>query len=414
MGRTTCKGKGLPMLVEQNQKKHTELWKVSDNVMELKSSIIREILKVSSKPGVINFAGGLPAPELFPIEELKEIAVQVLDKYGPDCLQYSLSRGLPALRELLAKRATERGTPSGIDNILISNGAQQAIELVARAFIAPGDYILTENPTYVGALQAFNYYQAKYTTVDIDDEGMNVDQAIEKIERFKPKLIYTISNFQNPTGITMSLKRREQLVEVARNYNIPILDDNPYGDIRFSGERLPTLKSIGGNEVIAVRTFSKTLAPGMRIGWINGPENIIAQFEKVKQCADLHTSTFCQYIVYEYVNQGLLEPHIEHIKVDYRTKRDIMLKGLQEHFPPGISWTEPEGGLFLWLELPKQLSSVDLFEEAIENKVAYVYGQPFFPDGGGLNTLRLNFATASHEQIAKGIKRLGELFTKYV
>ncbi len=402
------------MLVEQNKRTHTDLWKVTDNVMNLEGSIIREILKFSSKPGVINFAGGLPAPELFPVDELKEVAVQVLEKYGPDCLQYSLSRGLIPLRELLAQRATERGTTSDADNILITNGAQQAIELVARAFIEPGDYILTEYPTYVGALQAFNYYQAKYTTVDMDNEGMIVEQAVEKIKHHKPKLIYTISNFQNPTGITMSLRRREQLIEVAREYNIPILDDNPYGDIRFSGERLPTLKSIGGNEVISVRTFSKVLAPGLRIGWVNGPADIITQFEKVKQCADLHTNTFCQYLVYEYVNQGRLDPHIEIIKTDYRTKRDIMLRELEEHFPSGITWTEPEGGLFLWLELPKNISTVDLFQKAIEKEVAYVYGQPFFPDGGGLNTLRLNFATASHEQIVEGIRRLGELFSQHV
>ena len=406
--------KGRNMLVEQEVRTRIDLWQVADHVLELEASIIREILKISSQPGVINFAGGLPAPELFPLDELKVIAVEVMDKYGPDCLQYSLTRGLVPLRKYLAEKATERGTLTEVDNILITAGAQQAIELAARAFIDPGDYILTEYPTYVGALQAFNYYEAKYTTVDMDEEGMIVEQAIEKIEKFKPKLIYTISNFQNPTGVTMSLDRRRQLIDVARNYNIPILDDNPYGDIRFFGDRIPTLKSLGGDDVIAMRTFSKTLAPGFRIGWMNGPADIITQFEKVKQCADLHSSTLCQYIIYEYLRQGRLEPHVELIKADYRNKRNVMLEAMKEHFPPGVTWTKPEGGLFLWVTLPERLSAVELFEEAIKIKVAYVYGQPFFPDRGGKNTLRLNFATAPPDQIIEGIKRLGKLFYKHV
>lgn len=402
-------GKGDLMLADVNHRVRLEKWGIAEHVMKLETSIIREILKISSQPGVISFAGGLPAPELFPITDLKKIMVEVLEKYGPSSLQYALSRGIPPLREILAKRATERGTPSDMDNILVTAGAQQGIELIARAFIDPGDYVLVENPTYVGALQAFNYYQARYVSVDMDDQGMKTDQVEKVIIKYKPKLIYTISNFQNPTGITMSEQRRRDLVELAVKYEIPVMDDNPYGDIRFMGERVPTIKSIGGDVVIALRSFSKVVCPGFRIGWMNGPKPIIDQFEKVKQCADLHTNSFNQYVLYEFVVRGLLEPHIEKIKADYLAKRSVMLKALEEHFPSEVTWTRPEGGLFLWLTLPKQMSAKELFPKAVERKVAYVYGSPFFANGGGENTMRLNYSTASAPDIAEGIKRLGAL-----
>ena len=398
------------MLVNQNNKVRTDQWKIAPHVLELESSAIREILKISSQPGVISFAGGLPAPELFPLEDLKEAMENAIAKYGSDCVQYSLSMGITPLRELLATRATERGTKSKVENILITVGGQQGIELVARVFIDPGDYILTEYPTYVGALQAFDYYQARYATVEMDDEGMIIDQVEEKLIKYEPKLIYTVSNFQNPTGITMSVPRRKALIELAMKYNVPIIDDNPYSDIRFAGERLPTLKSIGGDVVIAIRTFSKILAPGLRIGWTNGPADIMGYFEKVKQCTDLHTNTLCQYMIYEYVAAGKLEPHMEELKSDYKVKRDLMINTMRETFPDGIKWTEPEGGLFLWVELPKHMSAKDLLPKAIELKVAYVHGQPFFPDRQGQNTLRLNFSNATHEGIVEGIKRLAKLF----
>ena len=398
------------MIVDQNDKVRTDQWKIASHVLKLGASAIREILKISSQPGVISFAGGLPAPELFPLEDLKEAMADAISKNGPACVQYSLSMGITPLRELLAHRATERGTKSEIDNMLITSGGQQGIELVARAFIEPGDYILTEYPTYVGALQAFEYYRARYASVEMDDEGMLIDQVEEKLVKYKPKLIYTVSNFQNPTGITMSVLRRRKLIELAMKYNVPIIDDNPYSDIRFFGERLPTLKSIGGDAVIAIRTFSKILAPGLRLGWMNGPAEIMSYFERVKQCTDLHTNTLCQYIVYEYLTAGKLEPHIEKLRADYKVKRDLMIKTMRQTFPDGIKWTEPEGGLFLWVELPTHMSAKDLLPKAVEMKVAYVYGQPFHPDGQGQNTLRLNFSNATHEGVVEGIKRLARLF----
>lgn len=398
------------MIVDQNDKVRTDQWKIASHVLNLGASAIREILKISSQPGVISFAGGLPAPELFPLEDLKEAMASAISKNGSACAQYSLSMGITPLRELLAHRATERGTKSEIENILITSGGQQGIELVARAFIEPNDYIMIEYPTYVGALQAFEYYRARYATVEMDDDGMLIDQVEEKLVKYKPKLIYTVSNFQNPTGITMSVPRRKKLIELAMKYNLPIIDDNPYSDIRFSGERLPTLKSIGGDVVITISTFSKILAPGLRLGWMNGPTEIMSYFEKVKQCTDLHTNTLCQYMIYEYVAAGKLEPHIEKLKADYKVKRDLMIKTMRETFPDGIKWTEPEGGLFLWVELPTHMSAKELLPKAVEMKVAYVHGQPFHPDGQGQNTLRLNFSNATHEGIVEGIKRLARLF----
>jgi len=391
-------------------KVHTEKWPLVDHVVKMESSAIREILKYSSKPGVISFAGGLPAPELFPIDDLRQAFDTVMEKNARAAVQYTVSMGIPQLREIIAQRATDRGTKSEADNIIITSGGQQAIELLARAFISPGDYILTENPTYVGALQAFTYYQAKYAPVEMDDQGMIVDKAEELIKKHNPKVIYTVSNFQNPTGITMSLERRKQLIDVATKYNIPIFDDNPYGDIRFEGEPQPTLKSLGGEAVIAIRTFSKTLAPGLRIGWMNGPKEIIPYFEKVKQCTDLHTSTLGQHIIYEYLAAGKAEGHIEKIKGDYLAKRNTMLEAMREHFPKDVKWTEPEGGLFLWVTLPEHVSTSALLPKAIEQKVAYVHGKPFFPDGTGDNTMRLNFSNATHENLVEGIRRLGVLF----
>ncbi|PWB75939.1 aminotransferase [candidate division GN15 bacterium] len=402
------------MAISVNHQVQPEKWLIAPHVIRLETSIIREILKISSQPGVISFAGGLPAPELFPLEDLKRICGEVIEKYGPAGFQYALSRGVPVFVKLLAERATVSGCPTEPENVLVTAGAQQAIELVARAFIDPGDYVIVENPTYVGALQAFNYYQARYVPIEMDKEGMRVEQVETSIRKYNPKLIYTVSNFQNPTGITMSEERRQALVDVAVKYNIPLVDDNPYREIRFAGTPATQLKAIGGDAVIELHTFSKTVAPGLRIGWINGPKPILSQFEKVKQCTDLHTNSFSQYVIYEFVKQGLMDPQIEKIKANYLEKRNTMLHSLEKYFPAGVTWTNPEGGLFLWLELPKGISAKEMLPRAIERGVAYVYGSPFFAGGGGENTMRLGFSNPSVSDIVEGVKRLGTLLKEKV
>lgn len=385
-------------------------WRITPHVRNLQASIIREMLKFSSLPGVISFAGGLPAPEMFPLEEMKDACQRNIEKYGSDCMQYSLSMGITPLREMIARRATARGVKTEVANVLVTSGGQQALEMIARAFIDPEDTIITEFPTYVGAIQAFNYHRAKYVYVKMDDNGMLVDDLEEKIKASNPKLIYVVANFQNPSGITMSLERRHKLIELASKYNIPIIDDDPYSELQFAGEPITPLKAIGGDIVITLGTFSKLLAPGLRIGWINAPEEVMPMFERVKQVSDLHANTFTQYMILDFLERGLLDGHIKKIRADYSVKRDLMIKAIEEHFPKSVKFTRPEGGLFLWCELPEGADARKLLDFAIEEKVTYVIGKAFAPDGSGDNTFRLNFSNANHETIVEGIKRLGRVF----
>ncbi|MCH7877890.1 MAG: PLP-dependent aminotransferase family protein [candidate division Zixibacteria bacterium] len=398
------------IVMEKPGKTSPKDWRFTPHVAELEASIIREMLKFSSLPGVISFAGGLPAPEMFPLEEMKTSCANIIDRYGSDSMQYSLSMGITPLREAIAARANERGIKSVCANILVTSGAQQALEMVTRVFIDPGDVVITEYPTYVGAIQAFNYHRATYEYVSMDSDGMLVDQLEERIERCNPKLIYIVSTYQNPSGITMALPRRRKLVDIASRHNIPIIDDDPYSELRFEGDPITSLKALGGDIVISLGTFSKLLAPGLRIGWINGPSEIMPLFERVKQVSDLHANTFTQYMVLDFLERGLLDGHIDNIRADYSAKRDLMIKAIKEYFPQSVKITHPAGGLFLWCELPEGCDARELLDYAIEEKVTYVVGKAFHPDGSGENTFRLNFSNASHESIVEGIKRLGRVF----
>ncbi|UCB53614.1 MAG: PLP-dependent aminotransferase family protein [Candidatus Zixiibacteriota bacterium] len=380
----------------------------------MNASAIREILKITERPDIISFAGGLPAPELFPIEALRKACEKVLSTYGPKSQQYSLTMGVLPLREILADRLSKKGLPVTIDNLFITGGSQQGLDLIAKVFLNEGDALLCENPTYLGAIQAFNIMRPKYVTVEMDEQGMIVDQAEEKIKEHNPRFIYVVADFQNPSGITMSLKRRKQLVKLADKYQIPIVDDNPYGELRYVGEHVPSLQSLGKDLVIELGTFSKLVSPGLRIGWGIVSTEITNMFERLKQGADLHTNTFTQYVVYEYIKAGNLDSHIEEIKASYSERRGVMVEALKEHFPEGVRWYEPEGGLFLWVELPEGISATDLLPAAVEQKVAYVPGKPFFPYEDKDNTLRLNFSNAKPDEIREGIKRLGKVFRESV
>jgi len=378
----------------------------------LESSIIRDILKFSSQPGVISFAGGLPAPELFPIEEIRAAADRVLTRFGSQALQYSLSMGYPPLREFLAERVSQAGgVQFTADNILITAGSQQGLDVIGRIFIERNDHVLCSRPTYVGALQAFNYYGARYTLTETDDDGMVLDRIDTLIAEHRPRIIYVVPTFQNPTGITLTEERRHLLVDKAHQHNLPIIEDNPYGELRYSGVPVPSIQSLGGDAVIQLGTFSKTISPGLRIGWIAASKQTMGILERVKQCTDLHTNTFAQFVIYEYVQNGAIDRHIEKLCTAYRERRDAMLRAMIEFFPDNVTWTKPEGGLFLWVRLPEGVDATQLLQKAIKEKVAYVPGKPFHPDGGGLNTLRLNFSNASLENIHEGIKRLGRVFS---
>ncbi len=389
-------------------------WTFAKRAASMETSAIRDILKVTENPDIISFAGGLPAPELFPVEGIRRACLDVLKNEGPQSLQYSLSTGIRPLRQFLAQRLKKRGIEVAEENLLVTGGSQQGLDIIGKAFLDSGAVILTENPTYLGAIQAFSAYRPVYVTVAMDEEGMLVDQVEEKIKKYHPRFIYTVPTFQNPTGRTMSHKRRIQLVELAKKYSIPIVDDNPYSELRYSGEEAPSIKAIAGDWVIQLGTFSKIVSPGLRIGWMAAPLDLMPVLEKMKQALDLHTNTFSQYVIWEYCKEGRLEKHIERLKDAYRKRRDVMLESMQEFMPEEVFWTKPEGGLFLWVRLPNGTNSLQLLKVAIDNKVAYVPGTGFYPNGGGENTLRMNFSNASEEKIREGVKRLAGVFKEHI
>ena len=389
------------------------------------SSAIRELLKLTGAPGIISFAGGLPAPEVFPLAEIAEAAQRVLGEHGPQSLQYSTTEGYLPLRELLVRHMARYGIQVTPANVLITSGAQQGLDLVGKLFVNSGDHLLTEEPTYLGALQAFNSYQAQYLTVPIDDDGLRVDR-LEEALRAGPKFVYVLPNFQNPGGVTLALERRWRLVELASHYGVPIVEDDPYGQLRYEGEHLPPLVKIDAEHhgarngrpfrggVLYLGTLSKTLAPGLRIGWVVAPEQVIAKLVQMKQGMDLHTSTFAQRVAYEAAHGGFLDRHVRRIRKVYGERRDAMLAALARHFPPGVRWTRPQGGLFLWATLPAGCDSGELLADALAQKVAFIPGRPFYPNGGGERSLRLNFSYSTPEVIEEGIRRLGAAIARHV
>jgi 2-aminoadipate transaminase len=388
------------------------------------SSAIRELLKLTEKPDIISFAGGLPAPEVFPVEQFQEACKSVLQDYGAQALQYGTTEGYLPLREQIARHSARYGIEVTPDNILITSGSQQALDLLGKIFINPGDRILVESPTYLGALQAWNAYGAEYVSVPMDKSGMNTD-ALEEALRTGPKFIYVLPNFQNPTGVTLSLSRRQRLIDLADQYGVPIIEDDPYGQLRYEGEHLPSVvlldhrfrdntnAAFSGN-VIYLSTFSKILAPGIRLAWVIAPREVIQKLVQAKQGADLHTATFNQIVAHEVSRGGFLDEHIRLIRDTYRERRDVMLAAMDRFFPPEVDWTHPEGGLFLWGTLPSYLSSAEVLKAAVERKVAFVPGEPFHPNGGGHNTMRINFSNATPEKISEGIRRLGEVIQERI
>jgi 2-aminoadipate transaminase len=381
-------------------------------------SAIRELLKITQLPEVISFAGGLPAPEVFPLERLKEACNKTLRHHGAAALQYGASEGYEPLREMIARNMARYGIGARPENVLITSGSQQALDLIGKLFINPGDRVLVEAPTYLGALQAFNVYGARYVSVPIDEDGLRTE-LLERPLRFGPKFMYVLPNFQNPGGTTLSETRRHDLVRQANKYGIPIIEDDPYGQLRYEGEHLPPLVAVDrenlrrdngyliGN-VIYLSTFSKTLAPGLRLGWIVAPPDVINKLVQLKQGADLHTSTFTQVVAYEVAKEGFLDEHVRVIRKVYRERRDVMLQALQEFFPPEVTWTHPKGGLFLWASLPEGMDSQALLQRALQESVAFVPGSSFYAEdaSAGSRHLRLNFSHPHPQQIREGIRRL--------
>ncbi len=390
----------------------------AQRTQRMSSSAIRELLKLSEQSDVISFAGGMPAPEIFPFKEFEEASSRVLRNMGRMALQYGATDGFFPLREMLSNQQTEAGLKNTPENVLITSGSQQALDLLGRILINRGDRILVESPTYLGALQAWSAYGAEYVTVPMDEHGMITD-ALEEALRSGPKFIYALPNFQNPTGVTLTLERRMKLIELADRYGVPIVEDDPYGQLRFEGESMPSILSLDGKmrqnsdpryrgNVIHLSTFSKILAPGLRLAWVIAPPEVIHKLILVKQGADLHTSTFNQLIAFEISKDDFINRHIKVIQDVYHERRDVMLGAMDAYFPAGVEWTHPDGGLFLWGTMPEPLDATEVFKEAVKQKVAFVPGFSFFPLGGGHNTMRLNFSNATPERIQEGIARLGK------
>ena len=383
----------------------------------LKGSEIRELLKLTEKPEVISFAGGLPAPELFPVEEMKEISRIVLDESGTQALQYSTTEGFQPLREQIAKRMNSKNKTNITSNdILITNGSQQGLDFAGKVFLDEGDVVLCESPSYLGAINAFKAYRANFIEVPTDNNGMIMEE-LEKILETTDnvKMIYVIPDFQNPTGRTWPLERRKKFMEIISKYEIPVLEDNPYGELRFEGESLPSLKSMDKKGlVIFLGTFSKIFCPGYRLGWTCASQEILRKFIFVKQGADLQASSISQREVSKFIDLYDLDEHVNKIKEVYKRRRDLMLNTMKEEFPEGIEYTNPEGGLFTWVELPKHLDSKVIMEDCLKSNVAYVPGDSFFPNGGKENCFRLNYSNMPEDRIVEGIKRLGTVLKQYM
>ncbi len=388
--------------------------KFAERTHLVKSSETREILKVTEKPEVISFAGGLPAPELFPVEAIKSACNAVLNEEGAASLQYSTTEGYVPLRETISQRMQVMGINSSIKNILITSGSQQAIDLTGRLFINEGDTIICESPTYLAAINALKAYNAKFVEVAMDDDGMIMEELEKKLQEHpNTKFIYTIPDFQNPTGRTLILERRKRMIELANQYDVLIVEDNPYGAVRFAGEELPPVKHFDTeSRVIYISTFSKIFTPGLRLGWICADESFIDKYVAFKQIADLHTDSFAQRIAAKYFELYDIEKHINKIKGVYKERCTAMLSSIREFFPQNIIYSVPEGGLFIWIELPESVDSRELFAKCLENNVAFVPGTPFFPNGTKNNTLRLNYSNMPKEKIIKGMKRIGEVLNR--
>jgi 2-aminoadipate transaminase len=384
----------------------------SQRAQKITSSIIREILKVTERPEVISFAGGLPSPETFPIEVMKEAFDAVLNTRGKAALQYGPTEGFMPLREWIASDLNAKGARVTAENILLVSGSQQALDLLGKALINPGQPVLVETPTYLGALQAFNLFEPSYRSVASDDEGL-IPDAITPALREGAAFLYALPNFQNPTGRTLHEGRRRALVQKAIDLNLLVIEDDPYGDLRYEGQPQPMLLSIaaemGCENVVRMGSFSKTLAPGLRLGYIAAPKALMNKLVQAKQATDLHTATISQMAVHHVVSSGFLDGHLPKIRALYKNQCSVMIESLREHLPAGVHFTVPEGGMFLWLTLPEGIDTMKLLDAAVAANVAFVPGAPFYANEITPNTLRLSFVTVPPEKIRAGVKLLAEV-----
>ncbi len=378
----------------------------ADRMSNVPRSFVREILRVTEDPDIISFAGGLPNPISFPHKEIAESAAAVFKDSSNEALQYGSTEGYKPLRDYIAKRYQNSGLDVNPDNILMINGSQQGLDLIGKVFLNRDDVVLIERPTYLAAIQSFGLYEPKFVSIPLLEDGVDLEVLEDMVESFNPKFFYSIPNFQNPTGITYSKNKREKIGDIFNENNTILVEDNPYGEIRFIGEDLPSIKNYIENSVL-LGSFSKIVSPGMRLGWIVADKEIMNHLITAKQASDLHSNYLTQMIVHHYLTGYDVENHIQDIRDMYRIQRDCMVNMIKKYFPSDVKYTKPEGGMFLWVTLPEDMSSMELFEIAIKENVAFVPGEAFYSNNPETNTLRLNFSNSNKKKIEEGIKRLG-------
>jgi 2-aminoadipate transaminase len=392
-------------------------WQLSERARKLTSSAIREILKVTERPEVISFAGGLPSPATFPVEEMRVACDRILRDSPAAALQYSATEGYLPLREWVAQRYSVNGASIRPSQVLITTGSQQALDLLGKVLIDPASRVLVETPTYLGALQSFSMYEPNYVQVPTDEHGL-IPSSLDATLTAGARLLYAQPNFQNPTGRRLPLERRSALAAFAQRAGFPVIEDDPYGALDYAGAPLPTMLSMAPDHIVHLGSFSKVLSPGMRVGYIIAPEELHFKLVQAKQATDLHTPSLTQRIVHEVVKDGFLDTHIPKIRALYRDQCAAMLASLEQHMPPGVEWNRPEGGMFVWVKLPKHankhIDTMKLLEQSIEQHVAFVPGGPFFANEAEHNTLRLSFVTVPPAKIDEGIAKLGALIRALV
>ncbi|HLG69676.1 MAG TPA: PLP-dependent aminotransferase family protein [Chloroflexota bacterium] len=392
-------------------------WSASfaNRVSRFQGSAVREMFHWATLPGMISLSAGSPAPELFPVESFRKAANQVLDEDPVGALQYGITEGYGPLREWIAEHMKSKGFSVTADEVYITTGSQQAMDLLVRVLIDKGDTVVVERPTFIATLQALDTCEAEFLSAPMDEQGMIVDELERRLEGIHAKLICAQPNFQNPSGVSMSLPRRMQLAHLARQRGIPIVEDDPYSELIYEGEALPSIKSFDTDGLtLYLGSFSKILMPGLRIGWVAGPVEVLEKMAVVKQSNDLHTDGYVQRIVNVMVRSGELPGHIEKLRTEYRARRDAMLSALERYFPAEATWTHPRGGLFVWVELPEGVNANDLMRPAVERLVLFPPGAGFYRDGSGQNTMRLNFSNQPPERIEEGVKRLGEVVKEHL
>lgn len=389
----------------------------SQRAQKLTSSTIREILKVTVRPEVISFAGGLPSPEGFPVDTIRQAFAHVFDSAATTALQYGPTEGYEPLRQWVADDLKRAGADVDVDEVLIVSGSQQALEMLGKLFVDPGSKVLIEAPSYLGAIQSFSLCEPVYEMVPTDDQGLDPEGLTDECTA-DARFIYVLPNFQNPTGLTLGLERRQALVARCAELGLPIVEDDPYGDLRYAGESQPSLLALGrkaGATVIRLGSFSKVLAPGLRLGYIVAPKPIIAKLVQIKQATDLHTAMLTQMAVYETVKSGFLATHLPKVRDLYQQQCGYMLQAMDEFFPDAVSWTRPEGGMFIWVTLPEYMDGTELLGHAIAKNVAFVPGAPFYAGADAkVNTLRLSFVTVPEQKIRQGIKILADLINEQI